>query len=146
MSFKPRAAHFIRVATEVLPGVWLGDINDGKDFPGPRLAVVSPNEKLWEGEVRVPIEAPGAWNGERTVILPEKMEEAAVVLDRYLASRGRCLVRCAEGIQRSPLFLAYWLVTRKGQTWEEAYRLLKERRPQVRDERGWLPEGYLPPP
>ncbi len=48
------------------------------------------------------------------------------------------LVHCEEGCERAPLVIAWFLKTRRAMTLDEAYALLKSRRPIVEDRRRWL--------
>jgi protein-tyrosine phosphatase len=47
-------------------------------------------------------------------------------------------VHCEEGCERAPLVVAWFLKNRRGMTLDEAYALLKRRRPIVVDRRRWL--------
>ena len=58
--------------------------------------------------------------------------------DDGLARGLRVLVHCEEGCERAPLVVAWFLKTRRAMTLDEAYELLKSRRPIVEDRRRWL--------
>jgi len=47
------------------------------------------------------------------------------------------LVHCWQGLERSPLTLVYWLMTRQDMTVAQAYAHVKQRR-AVYDRRAWL--------
>ncbi len=51
---------------------------------------------------------------------------------------GGCTVACAAGVSRSCAVVAGWLVARKGSTLREAMREIRECRPVVRPNRGFL--------
>lgn len=52
--------------------------------------------------------------------------------------KAKILVHCKGGVERSPLVVATWLQKVRGLTLDEAYTLIKLRRPVVEDRRYWL--------
>ena len=67
-----------------------------------------------------------------------RLDTTAAVIDAALALNLRVLVHCEEGSERAPLMVAWYLVSRRGMSLDEAYNLLRARRPIVRDRRKWL--------
>jgi protein-tyrosine phosphatase len=70
------------------------------------------------------------------------LDKAAGLYDRH-HGLGPVLFHCGAGIERSPLVVAYILVTRHGMTWEAAYSLLRSRRPQVQDRSVWFADSHV---
>jgi len=70
------------------------------------------------------------------------LEKAAGVYDRH-HGLGPVLYHCGAGIERSPLVVAYILVTRRGMTWQGAYDLIRAARPQVQDRSAWLGSNHV---
>lgn len=56
-----------------------------------------------------------------------------------LADRGwKLFIRCAGGIDRSPFVAALYYAKRHGVSLEEAYRVVKEKRPQTLEHPEWF--------
>jgi hypothetical protein len=73
-----------------------------------------------------------------------QLHTIADVVDRHLkVPTRRVLVFCAAGIERSPLAVAWYLQEHCGLTLDEAYSLIRRKRPIVRDRRAWLCSGSL---
>jgi dual specificity MAP kinase phosphatase len=87
---------------------------------------------LLESEPRRAILMPFMANGRAT------LDSTAAVIDAALERNQRVLVHCEEGCERAPLVVAWFLKTRRGMTLDEAYALMKSRRPIVQDRRRWL--------
>jgi len=66
------------------------------------------------------------------------LDKTADLIDTELALGHRVLVHCEEGSERAPLAVAWFLKTKRGKTLDEAYALLKSKRPIVEDRRRWL--------
>lgn len=115
--------------SEIIPGLFVGDLQDAQKFDG---TIVSVLPDVPENEppqaIHMPFLAEGVASLERT----------AALLDDELALGHRVLVHCEEGCERAPLVVAWFLKTKRGMTIDEAYALLKSRRPIVEDRRRWL--------
>lgn len=70
------------------------------------------------------------------------LEITAEIVDNALTGGRSVLVHCGAGSERAPLAVAWFLHRRRGMTLDDAYALLKERRPIVQDRRFWL-RNYL---
>jgi Dual specificity phosphatase, catalytic domain len=120
--------------TQILPGLHVGDFNDGGSWGGVSVCVLEghcghPNCQ-W---VRILTDAGG-----RVQAAWAALEMVATIYDAN-EKNGAVLLHCGAGIERSPLAAAYILVTRHGMTWQSAYALLQSKRPQVQDRTAWLP-------
>ena len=114
---------------EIIANLFVGDLQDAAHFDGIIISVLS---ELLESEPRRAILMPFMANGRAT------LDSTAAVIDAALERNQRVLVHCEEGCERAPLVVAWFLKTRRGMTLEEAYALMKSRRPIVQDRRRWL--------
>ena len=115
--------------SEIIPGLFVGDLQDAQRFDG---AIISVLPDVPEGESSDAIHMPILLNGIAT------LDSTAALIDYSLDLGRRVLVHCEEGCERAPLVVAWFLKTRRGMTLDEAYALLKSRRPIVADRRRWL--------
>jgi protein-tyrosine phosphatase len=115
--------------SEIIPNLFVGDLQDAQRFEGMIINVLP---DLIEGEPAHAIHMPFLAKGVET------LELTAALIDDGLARGQRVLVHCEEGCERAPLVIAWFLKTRRAMTLEEAYALLKSRRPIVEDRRRWL--------
>jgi len=115
--------------TEIIENLFVGDLQDAQRFEG---IIINVLPDLIEGEPAHAIHMPFLLNGLET------LERTADLIDDGLARGLRVLVHCEEGCERAPLVIAWFLKTRRAMTLDEAYALLKSRRPIVEDRRRWL--------
>jgi predicted protein tyrosine phosphatase len=115
--------------TEVISNLFVGDLQDAQKFDGAIINVL-PDVPVGEPAraIHMPILADGI----------ASMDETAALIDELLSGGNRVLVHCEEGCERAPLVVAWFLKVRRAMTLEEAYALLKRRRPIVQDRRRWL--------
>ncbi|HYL58678.1 MAG TPA: dual specificity protein phosphatase [Candidatus Acidoferrales bacterium] len=115
--------------TEVITNLYVGDLQDARRFDG---AIINVLPDVPDGEparaVHMPILADGI----------ASMDQTAALIDELLSDGNRVLVHCEEGCERAPLVVAWYLKVRRAMTLDEAYALLKRRRPIVQDRRRWL--------
>jgi len=115
--------------SEVIANLFVGDLQDAQWFDGTIINVLP---DIPHGEpahaIHMPILA-------RSV---ESLERTAEVIADELAHGHRVLVHCEEGCERAPLVVAWFLKTRRAMTLDDAYTLLKSKRPIVEDRRRWL--------
>jgi len=114
---------------EIIANLFVGDLQDAAHFDG---IIISVLPELLESEPRRAILMPFMANGRAT------LDSTAAVIDAALERHQRVLVHCEEGCERAPLVVAWFLKTRRGMTLDEAYALMKSRRPIVQDRRRWL--------
>lgn len=115
--------------SEIITGLFVGDLQDARRFEGMIISVLA---DVPEGEPARSIQIPFMANGRAS------LDTVAALIDAALNLGQRVLVHCEEGSQRAPLVTAWFLKTRRGFSLDEAYELLKTRRPIVEDRRRWL--------
>jgi len=115
--------------SEIIAGLFVGDLQDAQKFAGTIISVLP---DVPEGEPPHAIQMPFLAEGVAT------LDKTAALIDAELALGHRVLVHCEEGCERAPLVVAWFLKTKRGMTLDEAYALLKSRRPIVVDRRRWL--------
>jgi protein-tyrosine phosphatase len=115
--------------SEIIDGLFVGDMQDAQKFDGTIITVLP---DLPQGEppqaIHMPFLAEGVVSLDRT----------ASLIEAELADGHRVLVHCEEGCERAPLVVAWFLKVKRGHTLDQAYALLKSRRPIVVDRRRWL--------
>jgi protein-tyrosine phosphatase len=115
--------------SEIIPGLFVGDLQDAQKFDGTIISVLP---DVPEAEPPQAIHMPFLAEGVVT------LDKTAALIDAELEQGNRVLVHCEEGCERAPLVVAWFLKTRRGNTLDEAYALLKTKRPMVVDRRRWL--------
>lgn len=115
--------------SEVIENLFVGDLQDAQRFDGMIINVLP---DLLEGEPAHAIHMPFLAKGVET------LDATAALIDDGLAQGLRVLVHCEEGCERAPLVVAWFLKTRRAMSLDEAYALLKNRRPIIEDRRRWL--------
>ncbi|MGH7988493.1 MAG: dual specificity protein phosphatase family protein [Candidatus Binataceae bacterium] len=116
--------------TEIIPKLFVGDLDDARrEFNGIIICVLQ-DKPL--SEPRRAIWMPFLQNGRAT------LDSTAALIDAALKLNLRVLVHCEEGCERAPLVIAWFLKARRGMSLDEAYGLMKTRRPLIRDRRQWL--------
>lgn len=116
-------------ASEIIPNLFLGDLQDAVVFDG---MIINLLHDVPAGEPARSIHLPFLANGRASLDTTSALIDAALALDQ------RVLVHCEEGSERAPLVIAWFLKTRRGFSLDEAYTLLQDKRPIVRDRRKWL--------
>ncbi len=126
-------------ASEIIEGLFVGDLFDAHVLAKRGHSVVCVLEYYRVDEPRgafwIPILVP-TLNGYRAE--KQQLELAADTIQALLDKGQKVLVHCLQGIERSPLTVAFYLHTKKGMSLDEAYALLMSKRPQVADRRLWL--------
>ena len=134
------------MATEVLPNLFLGDLADAKRWQGLAITVLEyrPPE-LPTNVVHIPIVDTNNHEGslDEVHVLFVQLETLVTVVDTAMVRGEKVLVSCGQGMERSPLAVVWYLFRRKEMSVKEAYRLVKEKRPQVIEHLEWLHgEGF----
>ena len=80
----------------------------------------------------------GAQGGSVIRTNKKKLDLIASMINTHLKNNNKLMVHCAAGLERSPLAVVWYLHKYHNKTIEEAYNIVKERRPQIIDRRIWL--------
>jgi protein-tyrosine phosphatase len=120
---------------EIIPGLFLGSLPDAKEAPpGYHILCVleakPPDEPV--NATWIPFLA-----GDRANVT--QLDAIVFVIDACLKKNISVLVHCGEGIERSPLAVAWYLKRRHNMTLDDAYATIRAVRPQVQDRQAWLP-------
>ncbi len=116
-------------ASEIIPLLYIGDLQDAAKFEG---IVINLLNDVPACEPKRSIHLPFLANGRAT------LDSTAALIDAALARDQRVLVHCEEGSERAPLVIVWFLIKRRGMTIDQAYELVKAKRPITRDRRRWL--------
>ncbi len=117
--------------TEIVPNLYVGNQDDARYFDGSILCVSDvkpfqePPRAIW-----LPILSDGRAD-------QHQLDASTAIIAGALRSGQPILVHCGAGIERSPLAVA-WYLARHGMSLDDAYKLLRSKRPEVQDRRGWL--------
>jgi hypothetical protein len=115
--------------SEIITNLFLGDLQDAGRFDGMIISVLpDAMAAAPQRTIRLPFLA----NGRAT------LDTTSALINAGLRLGMPVLVHCEEGCERAPLAVAWFLKTRRGMTLDEAYALIKRRRPIVKDRRAWL--------
>ena len=115
--------------SEIIPNLFLGDLQDAGRFDGMIISVLpDPMPAEPKRTIRLPFLA----NGRAT------LDSTSALIDAGLRLGIPVLVHCEEGCERAPLAIAWFLKTRRAMTLDQAYSLIRSRRPIVKDRRSWL--------
>jgi Dual specificity phosphatase, catalytic domain len=115
--------------SEIITNLFLGDLQDAGRFDGMIISVLP---DAMDPQPHRTIRLPFLANGRAT------LDSTSALIDAGLRLGMPVLVHCEEGCERAPLAVAWFLKTRRGMTLDEAYALIKSRRPIVKDRRSWL--------
>jgi len=136
-------------ANQIIPGLWIGDIDDAARFRNGKVLSVLENMPTIFDDYHVAIvsryrKEKERWNG-RTFSFPvpvvsvDRLDKAAHIIDQCQKKGEPLLVHCRVGIERSPLTVAWWLVrSGRAKNLDQAYNIIKKRRPQVVDRQDWV--------
>ncbi len=116
-------------ASEIIENLFVGDLQDAARFAGMIISVLP---ERFDGEPPHAVMLPFLRNGRAT------LDSTAALIDAALGLGLRVLVHCEEGCERAPLTVAWFLTRRRGMSLDDAYALLKRRRPIIEDRRRWL--------
>jgi protein-tyrosine phosphatase len=124
--------------TEILPDLYIGGKDSEVGFDG---LVIDVREKTPAkvGAIHLPVfrGVNGDWTADPLIAL-----QAVDAIAKGLEAGQKVLVRCGSGVERSPAVVALYLVRKHGLTPTEAYRRIREARPQVIEEYDLLPLSY----
>jgi protein-tyrosine phosphatase len=112
--------------TEIIPNLWIGDLND---------AEINERAHDFERVINV-LNIIEPVNG---LVDINVLDALAVIIDASMKARcERILVHCGGGIERSPLVVAWYLATKKGMTFNNAYEMVEKKRLCVQRRDNWV--------
>jgi len=115
--------------SEIISYLFLGDLQDAGRLDGMIISVLP---DAIAAEPKRTIRLPFLANGRAS------LDSTSALIDAALRLRMPVLVHCEEGCERAPLTVAWFLKTRRGMSLDDAYALIRSRRPIVKDRRSWL--------
>lgn len=120
------------LASEIVPCLFVGSKDAAQNFLGEVICVLE--QPYWNGH------RAGRWMPilDDGVATRANLDRVAFTIERLLMNRKRVLVHCGQGVERSPLAVAWYLRSYRDYTLDDAYALLKRKRPEVEDHRAWL--------
>jgi protein-tyrosine phosphatase len=121
------------IASEILPGVFVGGWDDATSFHGQRVCVLDelPDEAAPADE-HVPIYDAGAGGPIRP-----NLERIVRIVDEARGRNEPVLLFCGHGVRRSPLAGAWYLHRHDRIPLDAAYDRLREVRPGIEHVRKW---------
>lgn len=117
--------------TEIIPNLFLGDRADSESFVGTVVCVQHEQTPTKPSHIWMPL----LRNEERAYL--SQLDSTAAIIDGWL-SAGPVLVHCGGGIDRAPLVVVWFLHRRRGLVLDDAYDLVKKRRPQINRHEDWI--------
>lgn len=130
--------------SHIVGTLYLSDMAAAADFKGYRVCVHEDGARYDGQSHYLPIlttKPNSKLDRSGGVASVEALDEAAEIIHQYVTKQVNILVHCVGGIERSPLTIAWYLVTKAKQfdTLQEAYDFLKQKRPVVSERLFWLP-------
>lgn len=129
----------IAVMDEIIDNLWVGtatEVIGGGPWDGWMLLCVLeelPSGIGGDNVVHLPVYDPPTGRA-----IDENLDLAATYIHLWLTAGCKVLVFCAQGVERSPLTVAYYLSRVRGITLGEAYNIIRRARPIVADRSSWL--------
>ncbi len=125
---------------EIIAGLYLGDFKDAQQLDG--FWAVIDLRTFWEYimypgnpfATHIPILLEICRQRKAIIIDdmdPKKVKEAIDAIDNLLESGLNVLVHCMEGRERSPWVVAVYLHIKKNMTMDDAFKLIKSKRPEI---------------
>ena len=140
------------MADRILDSIYLGDREDGLTFKGEIICVLQDipkgesKEALWIPVVRSSVTLTDdqliAEQDEQVYAQRSNLDLIANILEKNRKKNIKTLVHCIGGIERSPLAIVYWLHKYHGFSYNEAYKYVQKRRPEVQNRLIWLNLSY----
>jgi protein-tyrosine phosphatase len=129
------------MASEIVPGLFVGDQQDAKVFEGDIICVLEtrPADEP-EHAISLPILSADG------VAHPKPLNRVAAEIAARLRLDHRVLVHCGAGVERSPLAVAWYLSRYHDMRLTDAYAMVCERHPPAADRTSWLAADSPPDP
>ncbi len=119
----------------------MGELNDVplyiRDFPEGEILCVLENRPMQEPEKAFQIPVVHEKHGTIRVH-EEQLAHTFTFINRVLKDKSDLLVHCLGGFERSPLVIAYFLSKNFGITLDDAYKKVKQKRPQIMNRSDWI--------
>jgi len=133
-------------AGEVVPGLWVGSLSaaeDAKHLTEHGVAHIVTVASRLHPEVPSGVVHTRAMLDDHPCanllgVLPRALKAIDAGMSGSGYNSGSVLVHCASGVSRSVTACIAWLVTRRGQTLEEALHTVREARPQANPNFGFM--------
>ena len=130
--------------SEIIQNQFLGDYGDAQKWAENRLGIIicvltERPPLLLPGTIWRPILDVDSADDSQNRASLEKLELASEAIEEGLKNGRRVLVHCGMGVDRSPLALAWFLHSKRGMEIDEAYQLIKSKRPIVVSHVDWIP-------
>lgn len=131
----------------IVDTLYLSDMQAAGSFDGYRLCVHE-NGPLYTGQCHfhpILVTKPNSpFDRSGALASIEALDAAAEVIHEKITNKENIVVHCMGGIERSPLTIAWYLVTKSKMfdTLQEAYDFLKTKRPVVSERLFWLPGNF----
>ena len=123
---------------QILERLWVGDIDDALSIPKAwkNINVAFEHLRMLPNATYLPFMLP---EGDLDLSINGFLLDMVMdVIETSLSAGETVLVTCNMGQERSPLAVVWYLYRRKGMTIDEAYKLVKSKRPEIYDRREWL--------
>ena len=140
------------MADKIKDCIWLGDFVDALKFEGEIICVLQdipkgePKEALWIPVVRSSTTLTDtqlvAEQDAYVYAQKSNLDLIARILEENKQKSIKTLIHCMAGIERSPLAIVHWLHTYHGFSYNEAYKYVQKRRPEVQNRLQWLNLSY----
>ena len=78
----------------------------------------------------------------KVTALKKNLFTVAEIIFHHEGSGEPVLVHCMAGIERSPLAVVFYLHYFKDMTWDDAYKFVQKKRPEVANRLQWLNMTY----
>jgi protein-tyrosine phosphatase len=123
------------MATQIQADLFIGDLADARIWEGSTLFVQELRDPTLPARViHLPVFDPQ--NGRA---LFGQLEAVLCVADDALKWRDPpLLIACGDGLERAPVAAVWFLYRKRGMSVPQAYRLVRERRPEVVEHFDWL--------
>ena len=140
------------MASHITDTLFLGDIDDAMSFDGEIISCLQdlprgvPKRALW-----IPVIRTSSTLNDYQLIkeqdvdviaLTQQLDLVAREIEERMQAKKRTLVHCLGGMERSPLAVVWWLHKYRNMGLNDAYKLVKEKRPVVMDRLEWLNISY----
>jgi protein-tyrosine phosphatase len=125
--------------SEILPGLWLGNIDDAKSHIFLRAIKATHilncaeefHGNLTAATLGICVKRIPMIDEEDSSSL-QQITEAAQILDLWYSPFNSVLVHCAAGVSRSPTVVMAWLILYRRYTYDQAYTLVVKKRNFIR--------------